>query len=281
MAELPYTAADLELFADLYQAAEDIGLAPCLIGAGAIQIGGASAWEVRLARRTLDWDFAVRVDSWGEYEALRSALTSDERFRPMNTPHRFSHQRGGLLDVIPYGGIEAPPGVLAWPDGHVMGTAGLDALDRHSCRIKLSQVELRLATLPAVVGLKILAYRDRGPRGIFRDIQDAYALLRDAEDAAADQRIQTECMDRFASGRLSYGEAGAYLLGRDVGATFQVNALAPITSLLADLESDGNPLLGDIQRSIHAHRASIRDRLEAFRTGIQDASQAAGPSGRG
>jgi hypothetical protein len=42
MADLPYTAADLELFADLYQAAQDIGLDPCLIGAGAIQIGGDS-----------------------------------------------------------------------------------------------------------------------------------------------------------------------------------------------------------------------------------------------
>lgn len=53
MADLPYTAADLEPFADLYQAADDVGLAPCLIGAGAIRIGGDSGWEVRLDRRTL------------------------------------------------------------------------------------------------------------------------------------------------------------------------------------------------------------------------------------
>jgi hypothetical protein len=138
-----------------------------------------------------------------------------------------------------------------------------------------------LASLPAVVGLKILAYRDRGPRGIFRDIQEAYALLRDAEEAATDERIQTECMDRFASGELSYGKAGAYILGRAVGVTFQADALAPITGQLADLDSATNPLLADVQRSIRAPRASIRERLEAFRMGIQDASQAAGPRAHG
>jgi len=62
-----------------------------------------------------------------------------------------------VLDVVPYGGVESVPGQLHWPGGVVMSTTGLAALARHHAVGRIGEVVLRAATLPGVVGLKVLA----------------------------------------------------------------------------------------------------------------------------
>lgn len=273
MPEPAYTSQDLALFTDLARAAEAVGVEPCLIGAGAIQLGLDRQWTVRLTRMTHDWDFAVRVESWKEFEALAFQLgTPSGRFRRGAEPHRFHHEEGGVLDVLPYGGVELRAGQLRWPGGTVMSTAGFGALDRHHAVGELGSVELRAATLPAVVGLKLLAYLDRRP-GIVRDIQDVHHLLREAEGCVADERVYAEGVARLRSEEVTLGEIGAYLLGRDVGVTFQLPALTPILELLEAVGEEGESTVADVLRGSAASgatRARVIERLGAFRLGIVD-----------
>lgn len=176
-----FTPADLQLFVDLDRASRAVGVAPCLIGAGAIQVGPALGWEVRSSRMTHDWDFAVRVESWRRFGELGAALTGDAGgFTGSPEPHRFVHRLGGRLDVVPYGSLEDPQGTLRWPDGTEMDAAGLDVLDAHyqPAPAPGDSTKLRVATLPALVGLKLLAYRSRRPV-IVRDIVDFVGILRD------------------------------------------------------------------------------------------------------
>lgn len=77
MSDHAYTEADLALFEDLQSAARAVGVTPCLIGAGAIRMGVDLGWEVRLGRRTDDWDFAVRVESWEHYGELSEHLEGE------------------------------------------------------------------------------------------------------------------------------------------------------------------------------------------------------------
>lgn len=279
MPEPAYSAADLALFVDLDRAAREVDLTPCLIGAGAIQLGSDLRWSIRLSRRTRDWDFVVRVPTWERFTAFATALTAPSGgFTTTNAPHRFRHKGDGLLDVIPHGELEAPPGNLKWPDGHEMNTTGLEALDQHYIAPLVGGVTLRSATLPAIIGLKLLAYLDRRPRGILRDIQDVYALLLEAENVNNDPRIVEECLSRFESGELGFGETGAYLLGRDVGATFGTRALGPIVAFLDDLRRESSTILGDIQQGMDGPRTGsgpIVERLAAFRWGLLDQTQPA------
>ena len=271
MSEPTYSSEDIALFTDLYEAAGSLGLAPCLIGAGAIQLRGDGRWRIRLDRRTKDWDFAVRVDSWREFDALVRRLLSG-RFTPTDVPHRFLHEEGVLLDVLPYGGIEDPPGKLTWPQDVTMTTTGMSALDDHHHQLQLTTMELRTATVPAIVGLKLLAYLDRSP-GEVRDIQDVHHLLVKAEDVAPDSRIETECIRRLQSEDLSYGEVGSYLLGRDVGATFQTTALEPMLALLDPkgraLDSALDAARRADDRRVH-QRQTVVDRFLAHRLGMLD-----------
>lgn len=267
-----YTSEDLELLADLERAAGTVGVEPYLIGAGAIRLGPALEWQVR-PRVTRDWDFAVRLESWSRYEELVTQLTRpDAGFEQAQEVHRFLHRSGGKLDVVPYGGLEDPHGSIHWGDGQVMDTRGLSVLDQHHEIRRIGTVELRIASLPALVGLKVLAYLSRRP-GITRDIGDVHRMLVEAEDSVVDARVEADALDRLASEDVSWTEVGAYLVGRDVGRVFADDDRAIILDLLDEATDEASRVVPDILRapdSAGGSRARVLARLAAFRLGVVD-----------
>lgn len=273
MANSSYTKADVELFVDLDRATAALGTTPCLIGAGAIRLGADFNWGVRLDRITEDWDFVVRMESREQFAELTKLLVAESGgFNRSKLEHRFNHRGGGTLDIIPYGPLEDPSGEIQWNDGSRMNTSGLSVLDEHHEKREIENVALRSATLPALVGLKLLAYHDRRP-GITRDIGDVQVILRDIEDAVDDERVSAECLDRFSSGDVTYGEAGAYLLGRDVGRTFDNRDREVMVALLENVGQPEDPTLGHAlgySFSEFDEQKSELSRLPAFRLGLID-----------
>lgn len=268
------TPEDRELLADFDRAARATGLEPCLIGAGAIQLGPAAEWDLR-PRMTRDWDFAVRVDSWPTFERLAEQLTGPKGgFEHAREAHRFHHRSGGLLDVVPYGALEEPEGTLRWSDATVMETRGLRVLDQHHQVRRIGDLELRIASLPALVGLKLLAYLSRRP-SIVRDIGDAHRLLVESENRLDNERIEAEALDRLASGAVSMSEVGAYLLGRDVGRIFADADRAALVDLIDESDDDSSSIVPNILRAPDSGGTSserVRERLVAFRLGVLDRS---------
>jgi predicted nucleotidyltransferase len=265
-----FTEEDLALFVDLDRAADGAGLRPCLIGAGAIQLGGAQRWNVRLARRTRDWDFAVRVESREEYEELAKRLTSDAGgFERAPEPHRFEHAGGGILDVVPYGGLERPRGTVDWGSGVSMSTEGFAVLDDQFETVHADSLELRSASLPALVGLKLLAYRDRRP-GITRDIADVHEISKEVEHTVSHDRIQEHGMERLRSEDVGFGEIGAYLLGRDVGGVFEAADSEKMVQLLAEAEREDTAIAREAAGASATPREEVARRLRALRLGIVD-----------
>jgi predicted nucleotidyltransferase len=266
-----YTAADLELFVDLERAAAAVGVAPCLIGAGAIQLGSALGWGVRLGRTTRDWDFAVRVDSFEQYEDLVRRLVGERDFAPAPEPHRFRHRADGVLDVLPYGGVERPAGIVRWRDGTVFEVGGFCALDEHHASHRLGPTTLRLASLAVVVGLKLLAHRARGP-GVARDIADVVAILEGVERSVREDRIEAEALERLGAEDVRFSEVGAYLLGRDAGRAFPPAVLESLGSILMQAEDPAARTLARVlgSSSSGADRETVVSRLRAFRIGLDD-----------
>lgn len=273
MPESTHSPADLELFSDMDRAARAMDLEPCLIGAGAIQLGPDLRWGVRLGRRTRDWDFAVRVASWSEFEDLRRHLTApDGGFRAAPEPHRFRHASGGTLDVVPYGALEDPPGRVLWSQGISMDTRGFDALDEHHCILDLGELELRVATLPALVGLKLLAYRSRRP-GVTRDLVDVHELLVQVETSDLTASIDDHVADLLQRDLVRFTELGAFLLGRRVAGTFSRDAVEGMLALLSGEVVPRQTLVHDARGANFGHGAAEAEiwlRLSAFRQGLAD-----------
>jgi predicted nucleotidyltransferase len=109
---------DKAVLCDLSCIADKEGIEFFVIGAGARFL--AYDWPRRIegGRGTTDWDIAVRVSSWGDFERLKDALTSSEaQFETTAAEHRLRHVRGRSLDVVPFGGVEAPDRTVTYPHG--------------------------------------------------------------------------------------------------------------------------------------------------------------------
>src|SRR4029077_12636391 len=82
-------------------------------------------------RATLDVDLAAAVDSWPEFERIKTRLvetgevTTDE-MRPHRLFYRTSEGGKYPLDLLPFGGLEQRPSEIAWPPdlSVVMNVAG-------------------------------------------------------------------------------------------------------------------------------------------------------------
>jgi len=173
--EVKLARADLELLRD-FLAAMDAARATCfLVGAGARVLSFDHRWSLRGARTTLDWDFAVHAESWEHWSELTSHLLvgNPPNFTRGRAPHRFLHRGGSILDLVPYGGLEAPTGEILWPDRTRMTVHGFrsSAGTRESIEVGAGLV-VPVAAVASLALLKLHAYRDRRARGERKDIRD-------------------------------------------------------------------------------------------------------------
>ena len=153
-----------------------------------------------------------------------------------------------------------------------MVTSGLHVLEGHHESRQLDNVELCIATLPALVALKMLAYADRRP-GVTRDIADAHRMLFEVESTFGDERIDGAAWDRVDAAEITYVELGPYFVGRDVGEMLSSSEVSTVKSLCAELEDEASPMAPQILRSSDAAALSREDvlrRFGAFRIGMND-----------
>lgn len=274
MASSPLADADREMLLDLQRAAEALRIDPCLIGASAILLALQRRTAAPLSRTTRDWDFAVAVESWQTFHDLAALLTAaGGGFHRVTEPHRFVHRLGGTLDVVPFGSLESPVGTIRWPDGSAMSTVGFAVLERHHEVHDLGQgLKLRVASLPALAGLKLLAYGDRRP-AILRDIRDLHHLARSHAWDDGEGRIDAVAETALHAGVVGFGEVGAYVLGRAIAAAF---ASAPLVRMGDLLVGADDPWSDVVEHVVRERRGPIEERdrelvcacLGALRSGI-------------
>lgn len=95
-----------------------------------------------LTRASPDIDFAMAIENWPAFEALRVALLQEPTFRPdAKIQHRLHYSPavgdGFPVDLVPFGGVEIFPSQVAWPPDMavVMNVAGYaEALDPYRPR---------------------------------------------------------------------------------------------------------------------------------------------------
>ena len=74
---------------------------------------------IRIARPIRDIDFGIAMPGWEEFLAFKQTLCDTGLFFPVNgMSQRLSYKattetRGTPVDLVPFGGIESPPGTLA------------------------------------------------------------------------------------------------------------------------------------------------------------------------
>jgi predicted nucleotidyltransferase len=270
--------ADLSLLRDFLAMVE--GTKCFLVGAGARVLTMENRWDLRGARSTKDWDFAIRVESSEQWMEIATRLVSGAppRFSAGFAPHRFLHADGGELDLVPYGGLESPKGQIAWPDKSRMSVCGFEESEGLREFVDAGNgLVIPVAAVPSLALLKLHPYADRRSRGERRDIQDFDWLLRNYESADNEQRVHDDLGDALREELFDTEDAGAALLGLDVSKAHARDSIDPVRALLDEARDSFSRLVGDVigpggdtdDENRARRRSETSKRFLAFEAGLE------------
>ena len=192
--------------------------------------------NIPVARATEDVDFAVAVESWADFEAVRTELLSSGFSEIPGVAHRL-RSAAGLIDLIPFAGVEDANRMIAWPPKGetVMNLAGFQEALTAAILVRLpDDLDIPVVSLPALVMMKLFAWRERMPDKRVSDARDIGLILRNYLDAGHKDRLWSECADWVAAADFDSETASARLLGRDLALLLRLNP-ATFTALRESL----------------------------------------------
>jgi predicted nucleotidyltransferase len=222
-------------------------------------IAGAQARDLLLrhghavdtGRQTADVDFAFRVSTWEEFLGFREALIAADFTAVRGKLHKLLY--GKLeIDILPFGEIESNEHTIAWPPDRdvVMSMFGFREAFDSATDVRLPEdASTKVTSLPALALLKIEAWRERRLREPGKDAHDIRLILTNYMQAGSDHRLHDEFSRLLEDPEFDYGEAGAYILGRDVKALLDEKGLKHVLDIVTP---EANPdgalhLVGDMK----------------------------------
>lgn len=274
------------LFRALARAASDERLDFFVVGAIARDMLTAHAHDLRVKRATEDVDCGIRVRDWEEDARRREALVRTGEFsRDAKQGQRLIYQGRIKLDLIPFGAVEDEEGKILWPPemNFEMNALGFDEAYADSVTAKVAEdVELRTASLAGLALMKLVAWKDRRHR-YRKDAQDLGFVMSIYLDAGHQGRVYEECGDAIdlLDDDFDYEQAGARLLGRDLGRILTVRSRAVVEEILEgqtgarsehplveDMIAGGENFRGDFDKALSM--------LETFKRGVLEAKPSGG-----
>lgn len=277
--ERPVAPIALDVLTLVDRVARDIGLDYFVTGAMARDLLLYHVFGLETGRATLDVDLAVAVDSWPEFEAIKTRLVETGTVTAdTNRPHRLFYgasagARGYPLDLLPFGGLEQRPSEIAWPPdlSVVMNVAGYREALAAAEQVELrTGLVVRVASLPSLAVLKLLAWNDRG-REDSRDARDFALLLRSYREAGNEDRLYGDEISLLEAVGYDIELAGARLLGKDAARIVAPPTRAQVVALLNDAARSGR-LAKDMARGLrHAEDpiAEAEASIAQFRVGFR------------
>ena len=221
-----------------------------VIGATARDITLHYAYDVNVPRKTEDVDFSVMVSDWDAFTNLRASLIGSGAFaeRGEVAIHKLRHVGTALhIDVVPFGGIERPDRTIAWPPEHaeVFDCFGLrEALATSVMAILPGGTSVRVPSVPALATLKLTAWRDRKHTHPGRDAGDLFLYMRHYITCGNLARVASNHGDILEDPEFDYEPAAARLLGRDIRAMLETEAVEILQGILRpETDIDGAQLL--------------------------------------
>lgn len=212
----PVESVVLEVLEYLHAAAADLKIPYLMIGARALDIQLHNIHGLPTFNPTNDTDFAVAVESWKHFDALKDGLITTGRFTSdSRKAQRLYYDGISPVDLVPFGGLEKPQGSIAWPPefDQVMTVQGFAEINSAASEISIPgrSVILRAASLPGLMLLKLFTWDDR------RETKDAWnisSLLQNYNFIIDNTRLFA---DEALYKSLAYDavKAGAALLGKD------------------------------------------------------------------
>lgn len=178
-------------------------------------------WYAELNKRsraTKDVDFAILIGSQQDYDTVKNYLAENKSFVSIKNNSFVMRSPTGIeVDILPFGGIEIDQEVQLTGTGltSIKVNGFLEVYQSGTAEVKMATGHsFKVATLPAIVLLKLIAYDDR-PEMRFKDARDIANIIRHYFDLRADL-IYEQHSDIFDGMEMSEEEISALVIGREV-----------------------------------------------------------------
>lgn len=279
--ERPLDPLTLDVLRRVDRVAQELALDYFVVGAIARDILLTGVCGLDTGRRTQDLDLGVAVEDWPQFEAIKAGLIETGSFvRAESSAQRLYYRAategsGYPLDLIPFGGVEQPLHQIAWPPDRsvIMNVAGFD--EARACAVPVdvdSGFVVRVASLPGLAILKLVAWADRGVSDP-RDAIDLATLLRQYGGAGNEDRLYGTEIAVLEVANYDFDLAGARLLGMDASRITAPATRGQVLSILDDA-ARLDRLVRDVARGLRAAGnpvAAAGGLLAQFSTGFHEA----------
>lgn len=257
---------------DVVRAAARVEAELFVAGAFARDLWLQFAFDIDTGRATRDLDFAVRCADWETFHDFSEALLEAGFQRPPSGGvHRFVHENGTPIDLVPFGGLERPDRTISWPPdgGQEMSLVGFREVRDSAVPFLLpGDVSVPVASLASLAVLKLFAWQERRLLAPGKDAHDLRVILKNYADAGNRERIFEEIPGLIDRRDFDLELAGAELLGCHIAQAVPAGLRAELLRIL-DEESDAAGdlrLAGDMAR---ADAESARRLLAACLAGLR------------
>ncbi len=220
---------------------------------------GASALghHVSLDRATADLDLAIVLAPASLDEAVEPlGWTRDARMR-----QRWFGPEGAIADLLPVTEELVAAGEVCFDEDDLrMSLVGFDLALRHTARVPLpgSDVDVEVATLAALVVLKIVAWLDR-PHERAKDLGDLARILDAALDDDDDRRWDAD--DPIFQSGLAHDDQGAFFVGLEVARVAEHAHRACVDAFVARVGDPDGEAFAAMLRAARYGGASPEERL--------------------
>ena len=219
---------------------------------------------------TLDIDIALAMPSWDGFDQLRPVY---ERIASTKSAIRFNIAQMPV-DVIPFGGLETPQGVVEVPDdGHLINVLGyINAFAAADTFILPRVGRLQVVSPWHYVILKLEALADRSQNFNYKDAQDIGTALYwlETSEGEADW-LYDEQLDTLIANDLAVDITLAQILGQHLGELLDTHEHQRLLEKVRGI--DAGDFTGELRRGLFrtttpAKNPAARNRYEALLRGL-------------
>jgi predicted nucleotidyltransferase len=224
-----------------------------VLGATARDIIFGALYDIPTPRATLDIDLALRIETWEQYTSLRDSMFDSKRYvQVTGQQQRMHHVNGAIVDLVPFGPLETPAGMIAWPPDQdiVMRTAGFEEALGSAIDVTIAldpEYTVKVCTPAALAAMKLIAWHENYPLRR-KDAEDLLFIMKEYVHAGNEQRLYLSDADLLAGVNYSFEEASPRLLGRDIRGIVTSQTRSALLKILdAELADDSQfRLLSDM-----------------------------------
>lgn len=195
------SSAELSPYSGLFESLNEVSLQTdieyLVVGAMARDIVLRDLYGLEPQRATKDVDFCIHVSSWEDFDKFIGEFIKRGGQRS-SRKHRYSFRDSTVVipvDIVPFGPISDSRNQIVWPPemDTKMSVLGFPEAYENALQIEMpNDLTIKVASLPGLCLLKLIAWLDRPRELRAKDAQDVRHIFRSREKIDASRIYESE-----------------------------------------------------------------------------------------